>query len=252
MGAMKKKMGMTALLAVVIAGLGACNQGSGSPENTGAVEDKQILGSVFFSPGTFALNGCAVTLPINVTAVTPLNFIAIDLAGAQNLALQIGTIDGLGVVTPLNLTAVPIDGTLLGTIRGSLVPLIPPLTTTPLLSATNFVSTLPTALQTQLSTLVGSVSASIATQTAALQIALTPAINANALVFTGLPILPAFSRFVITANFTAAASAQLASMSMFAATQAQTAAIQSAVFPISIGLCSLPALPVLPTLPGLL
>lgn len=243
---MRKRIPTMAALLALACGSAACagetdvplpDEGVDPIAQVAEAEDELLLTQPFiFGAG---LDACVPSLSIGIRTAAPLGFIAIDGIAASNLALGISMVDALGVVTPLDITPLPINAALLATIRAGLAttPFLSTPFVAPALDLGSIATLLPSTLQTQLASLVGSTSASLAAVQAGLQIALNPAITENALVFTGLPAVTGLTTFLIDASLTGLTAGTIARLSVFSAlaeaqAEATAAAVRSAMFTV--------------------
>jgi hypothetical protein len=219
------KMMLSPLIAIALAAtacVGEADPGvDGDDEVTSAEQEMvgapMMSNAMIWPMGSITWDGMIGTWPIAVWSSAQLDFIAFNLDTFADLSLTVGTMDTLGVFTPLpGISAVPITSGCLNTISAGLTP-------SPLLAPT------PMLLPSMALDGVG----------VGMPLPIVPTITNNALMLTGLPLLDGMSPLIINVSFNAASAASIASLSVFAVqaqVQAQAAATSAALTTSSLNL----------------
>jgi hypothetical protein len=214
-----------ALLSALVTGLGACGRdGAPGVDDDGEATSSVVVGLTGRDPGRggagvprtvggeiliaggndLDVDGCDVTVPIDVSAVNGLDFVAIDLSGTAAFDVELLSIDAEGGLTPLEVKPQPIDADLLARIRAAMA--------SEGGSSNGFLTKLsPNAVRSaapspavessdEPGARVVALGARPWTRSTGLVVPLAPAISANALAFTGLGDR-SISRVVARAHF---------------------------------------------------
>jgi hypothetical protein len=211
--------GVFCILAASASGCGASHDDTtaSNQDHVGVAEERIIgapIGAVPFAvwpAGPIAFDGTFATMPLAIWAPQPLGLLAFDIPGVTGLTCGLGAFgaDGAFIANPAFTAAAITTPFLTGIQAGLIAPVAPLAFTAP--------AVLPGA----------AVAAPLLTPIASTAF-LTPAISANALMFTGLPATSALSPMIINVGFTWPAAMNMSAINVFAASTAATTAFMSA------------------------